>query len=220
MKLDFNIVPISIESPGCPERISLLARDTEITSIFAVGNLQILERDLVAFFCSVRCPGDLIIKTYDVARVLRDRGISVISGFHSPMEKECLAILLRGTQPIVICLARSLDNIRLKAEWRKALAEDRLLLISQFPEGNRRVSARLASIRNELVSNLADSIFIAHAGVGSNTEKLCDRTTNRGKKVMTFESDDNRNLIALGAHPITPDEVGRDLLEQDPKVQL
>jgi len=30
------------------------------------------------------------------ARRMRDEGVTVISGFHSPIEKECLRILLRG----------------------------------------------------------------------------------------------------------------------------
>ena len=73
------------------------------------GNLDMLEERLTALFCSVRCPGDLILKTYDLARLLRDAGTPVIAGFQSPMEKDCLEILLRGRQPVVICPAR--------AEW-------------------------------------------------------------------------------------------------------
>jgi len=67
----------------------------------ALGNLDILRHNSTAFFCSSKCPGDLIVKTYDIAQILRDAGMTVISGFHSPMERECLTILLRGTQPVI-----------------------------------------------------------------------------------------------------------------------
>src|ERR1700693_2140172 len=78
----------------------------------ALGDLASLSQPKTALFCSVRCPGDAILRAYDAAQKLRDEGLNVVSGFHSPVEKECLRILLRGKQPIVICLARSLEKIR------------------------------------------------------------------------------------------------------------
>lgn len=39
-----------------------------------VGNLRLLDEPLTAPFCSQRCPGDLILKTYDLARAMRDAG--------------------------------------------------------------------------------------------------------------------------------------------------
>lgn len=94
--------------------------------IFALGNLQILRNPLLALFCSSRCPGSVILKTYDLMCSLRNSGVTVISGFHSPIEKECLRLLLRGSQPIVICPARSIERMRVPTEWRDALAADPL----------------------------------------------------------------------------------------------
>ncbi len=79
--------------------------------IAALGNLEIPGERRLALFCSVKCPGDLILKTYDATRELRDAGVTVIGGFHSPMEKECLALLLRGRQPIIFCPARGLEEM-------------------------------------------------------------------------------------------------------------
>lgn len=42
-----------------------------------VGNLGLLDEPLTALFCSQRCPGDLILKTYDLARAMRDAGVSM-----------------------------------------------------------------------------------------------------------------------------------------------
>lgn len=53
----------------------------------------------LALVCSVKCPGDLILKTYDLAQQLREAEVTIIGGFHSLMERECLTILLRGNQP-------------------------------------------------------------------------------------------------------------------------
>ena len=89
------------------------------------GNVRLLEEPLTALFCSQRCPGDLILKTYDLARAMRDAGVSVIGGFQTPMEKECLRLLLRGSQPVVVCPARGIDNMRVPRDWRTALDDNR-----------------------------------------------------------------------------------------------
>ena len=63
-----------------------------LPQIKSKGNLDLLEEPLTALFCSQRCPGDLILKTYDIVRAMRDAGIPVIGGFQTPMEKECLRL--------------------------------------------------------------------------------------------------------------------------------
>jgi hypothetical protein len=86
--------------------------------IDALGNTAILQRKMLRLLCSVKCPGDLVLKTYDTARALRNAGVTVIGGFHSPMEKECLDLLSRGKQAVVVCPARSIQDMRAPAEWR------------------------------------------------------------------------------------------------------
>ncbi len=63
-------------------------------------------------------PGDTILRPHGQAVNWRDKDQCVISGFHSPLEKECLSILLRGKPPIIVCLARSIENIRVPDGWR------------------------------------------------------------------------------------------------------
>lgn len=143
----------------------------------ALGNLNLLVLPKTGLFCSARCPGDAILRAYDQAAEWREEGRCVVSGFHSPVEKECLRILLRGKQPIVICLARNLLQ-RLPSEWRKPLSVGRLLILSAFPATAGRVTAELASQRNEFVAALASEVFIAHAAPGGHLEKLSRRFNN------------------------------------------
>jgi hypothetical protein len=44
---------------------------------------------------------------------VRDAGIVMAGGFHSPMEQDCLDFLLRGNQPVVVCPAKGLAHVRL-----------------------------------------------------------------------------------------------------------
>jgi predicted Rossmann fold nucleotide-binding protein DprA/Smf involved in DNA uptake len=168
--------------------------------ISTLGNLDILQHKLLGIFCSVKCPGNLIIQTYDFAQSLKGKGITVIGGFHSPIEQECLRILLRGTQPIIISPARSINGMRIKAEYKKSLAEGRLLFLSPFSERQHRVTADTALLRNYFVAALADSTFVAYAAPNSKTERFCQELVTWGKRLYTFDS--NVNLIAMGAQSI------------------
>ena len=190
-----------------PSTLRLFLGDRAPTSLTALGNLDILRQKKLALFCSVKCPGNLILQTYDLARALRNAGVTIIGGFHSPMEKECLALLLRGTQMVIACPARSIDRMRLPTAWKAPLAEGRLLFLSPFAEKLRRVTTDLARRRNEFVAALADTIFVAHAAPGSKTEHFCHDVLAWGKPLLTLESDENANLLALGAKPLRPESV-------------
>src|ERR1700730_13094746 len=65
-------------------------------SLALLGNADLLGESAIALFCSVKCPGSLILKTYDLAQKLRETNATVISGFHSPVERECLNVLCKS----------------------------------------------------------------------------------------------------------------------------
>jgi len=167
--------------------------------IAALGDVGLLRQRKVALFCSVRCPGNLILKTYDLACSLRDAGVTVIGGFHSPMEKECLTLLLRGRQPIIICPARSIEGMRLPRPWRGPVDEGRLLLLSPYPANQNRATADRACARNVFVAALADEVFVSHASPGGKTEQFCRQVVTWGKPLCTFDAPENAGLLALGA---------------------
>ncbi len=79
--------------------------------ISSLGNRDLLTRKKPAFFCSVKCPGDIILKIFDLAQTLRNSDMVVISGFHSPMEQEVRDLLLRSEKPLIVCPARSLEGM-------------------------------------------------------------------------------------------------------------
>lgn len=145
------------------------------STLYAIGDAKILSKPLTAILCSNKCPGSAILRALDLAAQLRDSNRAVISGFHTPVEKECLAILLRGKSPIVICPARSLARLRLPAEWKDPVAQGRLLLLSRFAASHDRVTRQSAESRNELVAGLAESIVCLHAAPGGRLEAFLNR---------------------------------------------
>ncbi|OGL44944.1 MAG: hypothetical protein A2W05_06425 [Candidatus Schekmanbacteria bacterium RBG_16_38_10] len=167
----------------------------------AIGNTAILQNKTLALFCSTKCPGNIILKTYDLMKRLRESGITVISGFHSPMERECLNILLKGKQPVIVCPARGIEGMRIKEDFRKPLDEGGLLLLSPFTEKVKRISSERALERNRFIAALADKIFIPYAAPNSKTEQFCHDLIRWNKPIYTNNSEANKNLLALGIQP-------------------
>ena len=162
------------------------------------GNAALLTNRLVGFFCSESSPGDAILSTYDLALALRDSDITFIGGFQSPMEKEFLTFILRGTASVIICPARGIARMRLPAAWRTPLETGRLLLLSTFPANVHRPTHQTATQRNALVAELATSLLVPHATPGGKVEQLCKDALAQGTPVFTLTSRTTR-LAALGA---------------------
>lgn len=162
-----------------------------------IGDESVLSRRHIAFFCSIRCPGNLILKSYDLAHRWQAEAQPVIGGFHSPVEKEVLRILLRSGTPVCIVLARSLPK-RIPIEFRQPIEEGRLLLISPFDSKAKRASQTTAARRNQVVADLATKIFVAYAATGSKTEALCRDIASTGKRCLTFDDPQTLNLQEAG----------------------
>lgn len=144
------------------------------------GNTDLLIAGQTAFFCSAHSPGSVILAAYDQAAVWRDEGRCVVSGFHSPVEKECLRILLRGRQPVVVCPARGIEGMRVPLEWKDPLADGRMLVVSGFNAGDRRVTSALAVRRNELVAAIVDEVVFGAITPGGRLAELAGRVAKWG----------------------------------------
>jgi predicted Rossmann fold nucleotide-binding protein DprA/Smf involved in DNA uptake len=199
---DDDNYPVALKTCLAP---SLLPR------ISALGNLDILTHKTVGLFCSIKCPGSLILQTYDLARQLRQVGITVIGGFHSPMERECLTILLRGPQPVILCPARNIGP-RTARERAQLFEQGRLLLLSPFDSQHTRMTSQTARERNRFVAALADTVFVAHAEPGGKMGGICRDVLSWGKPLYTFESDANAHLTAWGAIPVNPETAVRSFV--------
>ncbi len=163
-----------------PDRMILRLGADAPTKISVIGAPIALSAPMTAFLCSKEAPGATILKAFDQAAAWRDAGRCVISGFHSPLEQQCLDILLRGKQPIVMALARGLGNLRLPAAQRKALDDGRLTIISPFPETKKRATADLARQRNRFVASLAEEVVFAFIAPGGSLSRLAEELAGWG----------------------------------------
>lgn len=137
----------------------------------SVGNVELLKLHKVAFLCSRKFPQEAAEKAYRWAESQRDSGVCVVSGYHSPIEKEVLCRLLSGSQPIIIAMAQGLG--RLDPEWDRHVRAGRLLVISRYAASVSHPCESKCYQRNKMMMALADGIVIAFASAGGNLERLC-----------------------------------------------
>lgn len=166
--------------PGIQAAIERVASANSIQTT-AVGPASLLGLRKVAVFSSRRCPPERMLLAFDWARALPERGTALIGGFHSPIEQECLAIVLRRQLPVIVCAGRSFARMRPATEWRHAVEEGRMLILSTFPAKARRLTEEQSVERNHFAAALADEIFFVHAEPGGHAESLRDLAVSWGK---------------------------------------
>jgi len=204
-----DIVTLDSNDSRYPIALKKYLRDDTLVSIAALGDLNILQNKTLALFSSVKCPGNLILKTYDLAQSLRQQSITVIGGFHSPMEKETLAILLRGKQPVVICPARNIGT-KMARDYSQLIEQGRVIILSPFDETQSRITSETSFTRNRFVAGLANAVFVAHAETDGKLATLCREVIRWNKKLYSFEDASNAHLISLGAQRLRVDEPNQE----------
>jgi predicted Rossmann fold nucleotide-binding protein DprA/Smf involved in DNA uptake len=167
------------------------------------GNPEKLNIPWLGLFCSSKCPGSLILKAYDLSIALQKTGTPLISGFHSPVEKDALRIALRGEQNILVCPARGLEGMRIPVAYRKPLETGQLLLASIFSSELKRPTMQTAYERNRFVAALSEKVLIIHAEPGSKLISLCQEARSWGKPIYTLADPANDHLIGLGVKVIS-----------------
>lgn len=137
----------------------------------SLGNGELLNLPKTAFLCSRRVPASAVLKCYDWAIAQREAGRCVISGFHSQMEKDVLHYLLKGTQPIILALARGLKQ-KLEPELQQPMKQGRLLIITPFDSSVKWVTAENAAIRNRMMIEMADEIVVGYSNPSGQLDNI------------------------------------------------
>lgn len=121
-----------------------------------LGNKDFLKLPKTAFLAASTIPPEMVLKCYDWAVRMANEGQCVISGFSSHLEREVLHFLMKGSQPIILVLAREMYK-DMPPELQKLIDENRLLIISVSK--NVRQSKVTALARNKYICEIADQIL-------------------------------------------------------------
>ena len=115
-----------------------------------IGNVALMDLPKTSFLSSRKISPEAVLRCYDWAIRMRDEGRCVIGGFQSALEKDVLRFLLKGTQPIVLVLARRMLKI-IPEDLRHPVASGRLLIVSPFSDRIKRSDSSTAETRNRFI---------------------------------------------------------------------
>lgn len=172
-------------SPAYPQRLrTRLGNDAPPLTIRGpIAWLTETEHPLIAFFSSVKAPARAILQAHELAQQWRTQPVTIVSGFHSPLEEEVWSVLMqdlvdfRSPLPeqegprLVKVLARGMVQ-RFSAQEEHCMATDTLAFVSPFPTTVKRPTKATALFRNQTAAALATSMLIAHAEASSSTAQL------------------------------------------------
>ncbi len=120
------------------------------------------------------------------------------------MNATYLTLLLRGSQPVILCPARTLTPYRIPPAWKAPIAAGRLLLISPFAPTQRRPTSPLAAERNRFAAGLSTQTLIIHATPNGAIHHLAQHLHSSGIPISTIDHPGNAHLIESGISTFTP----------------
>lgn len=147
-----------------------------------LGNKDLLKLQKTAFLASSTISSETVLKVYDWATEMRNRGECIVSGFSSKLEQDVLHFLLKGIQPIILVLARRLYKV-VPRELQEPLKQGRLLIISVSQTS--RQSKATAIGRNRYICELAEKVLLIGA------------TKESSLHALMSDPDINQKLISL-----------------------
>lgn len=147
------------------------------------GNIELLQLPKTAFLSSRNISPPSVMACYDWATQQRSAGRCIISGFHSQIEKDVLHFLLKGTQPVIMVLGRSLYK-KLPEELIKPLEENRLLIVSVVSQTTNRQSVESAMIRNKYIIENADEVVFGSLDPNGMLNQLFTETKKLNKHII------------------------------------
>lgn len=135
------------------------------------GNKDILNNYKIGFLSSMKCPAEVVLKSYEWAKYQRNEGNCVVCGNHSQIEQDVFDILLKGEQPLVLVLPRGLKK-RWDKSWLENIEKKRLLIISPFLKDITRVTRVTAIQKNKTIINQSDKIVVGYKSPNGQLDRL------------------------------------------------
>ncbi|TGD81672.1 DNA-binding protein [Hymenobacter wooponensis] len=172
-----------------------------------LGNKSLLELPRTAFFCSRNYPVSIERATYLWALEQRMHRRCVLSSFHSQLEQSVFRYLRQEPkQPILYALGRGIQP-SLSMEYSREIELGHLLFLSRFDEEVKVVTPESANLRNLLMVDMADELFIPYVRTGGNLERLLTSAVARFKPLLTLDLPANRPLLQRGARIYRPQQL-------------
>lgn len=93
---------------------------------------------------------------------------------------------LLGLRKVAVFSSRRFSRMRPAAEWRRAVDEGRMLILSTFSPSARRLTEERSVERNHFAAALAEEICFVHAEPGGHAESLRNLAVSWGKTLKVL----------------------------------
>lgn len=201
----YGIVPVV--SPTFPRTLKANLKFSTPTVMYTKGNLDILNRTMVAIVGARKADGVSLDFTRNVARMAVGEGKAVVSGFAKGVDQMANDAALACGGESVIILPQGIRTARsVYSQVYEALAQKRVLAVSFFlPDAG--WDKGLAMARNAYIYGMADKIFAAESNSSGGTWSGVLAWLQAGREVSVRMPDEgekcaNKTLIQFGARAV------------------
>ena len=182
--------------------------DGKPPKLWCLGEPAILTGKLLGILSARQIDSDLALATSQILKQLASlKEVAFVGGWHSPLEKEALRILLAQTAPVVFCIPKALNRFVPPVDVENRISQGQALLLTHCSPKAKRITRDASIRRNQLVTGLATAMLVLSAPTGSASLALAKSAVHRGKPVFTPEHRMNKNLLGYNALPATFDNI-------------
>jgi predicted Rossmann fold nucleotide-binding protein DprA/Smf involved in DNA uptake len=197
-------------SRACQEYPKILREtigDTRSPLIYGIGNKELLKTKGIGFVGSRDTNADDDAFTQALAQQAVEQGYTVVSGGAKGVDQTSMVAALDAGGSAIGILADSLLKAATKPQYRTALQEGRLLLITPYyPEAG--FSPGNAMGRNKYIYSLSQGVVVAKSDVKGGTWSGAQENLKKQWVplwVRDSEQAGNQKLIELGGLPLSGD---------------
>lgn len=199
---------ISVQDNAYPEALKNCLKNITPPVLSVIGNIDLLQKRMVAFSGSRNVSEKGIKITEDATRLLVEQDVCIVSGYAKGVDFAAHHAALKNNGSTVIILPEGINHFRIKRELKEVWDWDRVLVISEFQPHEKWMASR-AMKRNNTIIGLSDVIVVVEAGVTGGSLDAGEKTLQLGKYlfvpqygVVPESAAGNNILLNRGAFPL------------------
>ena len=162
---------------------------------YAWGDLSLLDRNPLAFYCSRKVPVEVAFSLENMVRHLAENRVIIAGGWNSPMEKRMFnAALSRDGGTVIHYLAKGITAFTSEKEYGPYVDAGRLLILSPFLT-EPRITLDQAIRRDDWISRHMSRFFFGAVDPKGRLIELLQRLTEANKEVFLLHDQWNEHCI-------------------------
>ena len=181
---------------------------------FYVGNLDIIEKKpVIGVLASGKAPGTVVWDSYHFFYALRDAGVTIAGGWHSPLEKGILDALIEGKVNVAFFAAKGLKGRGFQQKFKLLDKASRGLMISPFPDSVTKIDGTEGPrLRNKLLAAISDVLLIPYIKPGGKLFHMLNAENAFLNKAFVLNHSEN-DKISLKVRRVDANHVS-DLIKE------